>query len=603
MRPTRTRKAAMQEFEAVMAARFTPPSDDANVDEDVRPAPDKTPLGQLLIGQGRLTEEQLAEALLAKASNGIRFGEALVQTGAISPLDLAQALGAQLGFDVVDLAHEEVDSDVAGRLPEDLARRLCAIPVRMHGERVLVATADPAVDGLRQDLIDALEAPVRLLIAPSDQIQRAIDQTYRSQAEITDALRDFEERAKAQQRTVSTFDLAAALEADEDAPVVRVVNLILEQGARDRASDIHIEPQPDRVRIRLRTDGAMTEMMSLPASMATSLVSRIKVLSDMNIVERRKPQDGQMNFTIDGRELDIRVATSLTVHGEMCVMRLLDKSRALKQLSELGMPADTLERYRSLIRSPYGMVICAGPTGSGKTTTLYATLAEVNDDAIKVTTIEDPVEYVIPSINQIQINELAGVTFAGGLRAILRQDPDSILVGEIRDVETARIAVQAALTGHFVMSSLHATDASAALHRFLEMGIEPFVLTSSLLGVVGQRLVRRNCRHCTERYEPSAEELSFFGDYASYDASDVVHRRGAGCNFCSHTGYFERVGVYEVLKVTEEMRELVAGGAQHHDIRALAVEQGMRSLRDQAARLVADGTTTIAEVLRTVYVL
>jgi len=342
-------------------------------------------------------------------------------------------------------------------------------------------------------------------------------------------------------------------------------------------------------------------LMRLPAPMGPAVVSRVKVLADMNIVERRRPQDGQMQTTVGNRELDIRVATSSTVFGEMCVLRLLDKTRAFYKLSDLGMPADTYETYRDLIRSPYGMVVCAGPTGSGKTTTLYATLAAVNDAAIKVTTIEDPVEYVIPSINQMQINEQAGVTFASGLRAILRQDPDAILVGEIRDVETARIAVQAALTGHFVMSSLHATDASAALHRFLDMGIEPFLLASSLLGVVGQRLVRRNCPHCIESYRPSTEELAFFERCGGHP--DVEFRRGAGCNFCGRTGYFERVGVYEVLSVSDEIRELIVRGAAHTSIRTIAEQQGMRALREQSVRLVSEGLTTIAEVLRTVYVL
>ena len=384
--------------------------------------------------------------------------------------------------------------------------------------------------------------------------------------------------------------------------MVKVLNLILEQAVRDRASDVHIEPQDGALRVRVRTDGALHELMKLPASMGSPLVSRVKVLADMNIVERRRPQDGQLQVTVAGRDLDVRVATSSTVFGEMCVMRLLDKTRAFYKLSELGMPEDTYASYSELIRSPYGMVVCAGPTGSGKTTTLYATLAAVNDDAMKVTTIEDPVEYVIPTINQMQINEQAGVTFATGLRAILRQDPDSILVGEIRDVETARIAVQAALTGHFVMSSLHATDASSALHRFLDMGIEPFLLASSLLGVVGQRLVRRNCPHCVESYTPTVEEIAFF-ERCGGKIEDADFRRGAGCNFCGQTGYYERVGVYEVLSITDEIRELIVRGAAHTEIRALAEEQGMKSLREQAVRLVAEGLTTIAEVLRTVYVL
>ena len=458
------------------------------------------------------------------------------------------------------------------------------------------------MEALETRLIEALEAPVALVVAAEDEVEWALEHCYRSDADIDDALRDFEARAEERRRQHTETTEVSMIEVDENAPVVKVVNLILERAVRDRASDVHIEPGADSVRVRARTDGALHELLTLPASMATPLVSRIKVLSDMNIVERRRPQDGQMQIEIDGRELDVRVATSSTVFGEMCVLRLLDKSRALFALSQLGMPEDTNASYRDLIRSPYGMVVCAGPTGSGKTTTLYATLAEVNDAAIKVTTIEDPVEYVIPSISQIQINEQAGVTFASGLRAVLRQDPDSILVGEIRDVETARIAVQAALTGHFVMSSLHATDASAALHRFLDMGIEPFLLASSLLGVVGQRLVRRNCPHCVEAYVPTIEEMSFF-ERGGGEALTPEFRRGAGCNLCGGTGYYERVGVYEVLAVTEEVRELIVRGASHNDIRTVAQRQGMRPLRDQAIRLVAEGATTIAEVLRTVYVL
>ena len=309
-----------------------------------------------------------------------------------------------------------------------------------------------------------------------------------------------------------------------------------------------------------------------------------------------------MQVNVDGRDLDVRVATSSTVFGEMCVCGSSTSTRAFYKLSELGMPDDTYESYGELIRSPYGMVVCAGPTGSGKTTTLYATLAAVNDDAIKVTTIEDPVEYVIPSINQMQINEQAGVTFASGLRAILRQDPDSILVGEIRDVETARIAVQAALTGHFVMSSLHATDASAALHRFLDMGIEPFLLASSLLGVVGQRLVRRNCPHCVEPYAPTVEELSFF-ERGGGKIEDAEFTRGAGCNFCGAHRLLRTGRCVRGAPVTEELRELIVRGRGAHGDPRAGRSAGHATLRDQAIRLVAEGRTTIAEVLRTVYVL
>jgi type IV pilus assembly protein PilB len=598
------RRDALAEFESAIEARFATHKGDDASDESARAVATDgrgTPLGELLVAGAFVTEDQLHDALVAQSTSGLRLGEILVGDGALAGRDLTTALAAQHGLDVVDLAQRELSPDVAARLPEKDARALGAIPVSVHGERVEVAVADPLVADLQHRLIDALDAPVRLLLAPGDDITWAINHVYTSRAEISDALRDFEERAEERRRLVTDSELTT-VDVDENAPVVKVVNLILEQAVRDRASDVHIEPQQDRVRVRARTDGALHDLMSLPASMGSALVSRVKVLSDMNIVERRRPQDGQMQVNVAGRELDVRVATSSTVFGEMCVLRLLDKSRAFFKLADLGMPADTYETYRDLIRSPYGMVVCAGPTGSGKTTTLYATLAEVNDSAIKVTTIEDPVEYVIPNINQIQINEQAGVTFASGLRAILRQDPDSILVGEIRDVETARIAVQSALTGHFVMSSLHATDASAALHRFLDMGVEPFVLASSLLGVVGQRLVRRNCPHCVEPYLPATDELAFF-ERSGWVGEDASFRRGAGCNFCGRTGYFERIGVYEVLTTSDEMRDLIIRGAPHTEIRDVAQRQGMRTLRDQAMRLVAEGKTTIAEVLRTVYVL
>lgn len=383
---------------------------------------------------------------------------------------------------------------------------------------------------------------------------------------------------------------------------MRVVNLILEQAVRERASDIHIEPQEEQIRVRVRTDGALHETMTLPFSMGAPLLSRIKVLADMNIVERRRPQDGTFTSQVLGREIDVRVATSPTVFGEMCVMRLLDKTRAFHDLGRLGMLPETEQRYRDLIRSPFGLVVCAGPTGSGKTTTLYATLAAVNDDAIKVTTIEDPVEYVIPTINQMQIHEAGGLTFASGLRAVLRQDPDAILVGEIRDVETARIAVQAALTGHFVMSSIHATDASSAMHRFLDMGIEPFLLASALSGVVGQRLVRRNCPRCTTSYRPGVEEIAFVERVLGRVPDDARFMKGQGCNFCRETGFFDRVGVYEVLVMTDEMRELIVRSAQQSELRLVAKEQGMRSLSEQAAALALAGTTTVSEVLRSVMV-
>ena len=375
--------------------------------------------------------------------------------------------------------------------------------------------------------------------------------------------------------------------------------MMVTQALRDRASDVHIEPQDEILRIRFRIDGALHDALALPADMGPALISRIKILSGMNIVERRRSQDGQFSIEVDGRSLDVRVATTATIWGEKCVLRLLDKTRSLFKLHELGMPTDTAEMYSGIIRSPFGMVLCAGPTGSGKTTTLYATLSEINEPHRNIMTIEDPVEYVFPSINQIQTNEAAGLTFADGLKAILRQDPDVILVGEIRDVETARIAVQSALTGHFVLSSLHATDTAAALHRFLDMGIESFLIASSVVAIVAQRLMRRICPSCKAPYTPPAEELAFYENTGGTPKTRFY--AGKGCNFCAGTGYLDRIGVYELMRITPEIKRLIVGWATQEELRRLAVSQGMRTLRDDAIALVADDVTTISEVVRTIY--
>ena len=560
-----------------------------------------TPLGALLVGRGILSEDQLTEALTAQSSRGERLGDVLVEFGLISERELAGALAEQAGLETIDLSRTELDKDLQELLTEDLAWELRAIPVRREGNRVDVATADPLRPDLLARLLDAVRAPVRMLVATPAEIEQAIVNAYAPTAEISDALRQFEADSAARLRH-HPDEGQQRVYVDENAPVVKVVNLILEAAVRARASDVHIEPQQDRLRIRARTDGVLHEILTMPASMGPSLISRIKVMAEMNIIERRRSQDGQLEVVVAGRRLDVRVSTAATVLGEKCVLRLLDGSRAFIGLEQLGMIDDTYADFSGLIRSPFGMVICAGPTGSGKTTTLYATLSAINHDGVNIVTIEDPVEYLFPSINQIQTNEQAGVTFANGLRSILRQDPDAILVGEIRDVETARIAVQAALTGHFVMSSLHATDAPAALQRFMDMGLESFLIASSLLGVVGQRLIRRVCPHCVEPYTPTPEEMAFY-ESSGGDPDKPTFIHGAGCNFCGHSGYFERVGIYEVLRVTDAIRRAILDKASHEELRAIAVEQGMTTMRDQAVRLVTEDKTTVAEILRTVYVL
>jgi type IV pilus assembly protein PilB len=355
----------------------------------------------------------------------------------------------------------------------------------------------------------------------------------------------------------------------------------------------------DHIRVRFRIDGALVDTFTIPQAAHAALVSRYKIMGGMNIVERRRPQDGQFSMTVDGRDLDVRVSTLATVFGEKVVMRLLDKSKGALELKNLGMPPDTYDQWSKLIHAPFGMMICAGPTGAGKTTTLYATLKAINSGGKNVMTIEDPVEYVFPGINQIQTNEQAGLSFAMGLKAILRQDPDVILVGEVRDADTARIAVQSALTGHLVLSSLHGTDSVAALHRFLDMGIESFLIASSVVAVVGQRLLRRICDACKEPYTPGPEDLAVWEAEGCAPKDQFWH--GAGCTFCAGTGFRERIGVYELLRITPELRRLIVGWATQEELRRLAVSQGMRTMVQEALMLVDSDITTIDEVVRTLY--
>jgi type IV pilus assembly protein PilB len=512
-----------------------------------------------------------------------------------TPATPAPENSTPMSSEEVDLRTFAPEPAATALLSEATARELVAIPLSIRGESVMVAVADPSGATVAR-VREAVGRPVIVRLAPKADILLAIGNSYRALADIGSRVKAFEARDSLRKEAARTD----AVSASDDAPVVQVVQLIITQALRDRASDIHIEPHDERLRVRYRIDGALHDVADLPGSMGPAVVSRIKILGGMNIVERRRPQDGQISTEIEGRPVDIRVSTTAVVGGEKVVLRLLDKSRPLYRLQQLGMPEDMAAQYSALLRSPYGMVICAGPTGSGKTTTLYGSLGELNTPERNIMTIEDPVEYTFPSINQIQINEQAGVTFAGGLKSILRQDPDVILVGEVRDVETARIAVQSALTGHFVLSSLHATDAPSALHRLLDMGIETFLVASAVTTVLAQRLVRRVCSYCKEHYELTPQERAFLDSVSTGTRADGV--RGAGCNFCAHTGYLERIGVYEIMPVSEAIRELILDRAPHNEMRKTARYEGMRTLQQEAVRLVLAGVTNVAEVLRSIYV-
>jgi type IV pilus assembly protein PilB len=553
-------------------------------------------LADALLAEGLVSREALDRAHITLVPKGMRLGDVLVAEGLLSEVTLVEVLAKQFGLGVVDLNHEYPDPKDVGKLPEAMARELTAVIFRVEGGTTFVAVPNQLASSDGARVRSAVSGNVEFALAPSSRIRRTIDASYRATSQVHELAQAFES-IQLSRRGVAT-DVDAEI-ANDEAPVVQVITKILTQAVRDRASDVHIEPTQDKIRIRYRIDGALATVLELPYAMGPSLVSRVKVMAQMNIVERRRPQDGQFAIEVDGNDVDVRVATISTIWGEHCSMRVLEKSRAVMSLAELGMPRDTYESFRRFVRAPSGMVLCTGPTGSGKTTTLYAILSEVVEDSRNVMTIEDPVEYVLPSTNQIQTNDQAGLSFATGLRSILRQDPDVILVGEIRDVETARVAVQAALTGHAVLSSVHATDAVSALHRFLDMGIEAFLISSSVIAIVGQRLVRRICPSCKAEYTPSDEELAFFREYGS--PRKTTFYRGEGCNFCSGTGYHDRIGVFELLPITSEIKRLVAGWASQDELRAMAEKQGMRTIRQEAFELLNHDVTTIAEVIRSAY--
>jgi type IV pilus assembly protein PilB len=570
----------------------------ATAPADLTVMPGGRRLGEMLV-DARLVERGQVVAALADAQRDPTklIGQRLVEMNAVSERDIAWAVAQQYNVEAVDLRDVTPSRDATSLLDEATARSHVAIPLSTDPQGVIVAVALPTESTVRA-LREAIGRPLLIKVAARADIVRVLGNTYRALTGVSNQIRMFEQQHAARRESYRTEQAAAT----DDAPAVQIVQMIITQALRDRASDIHIEPQVERVRVRYRIDGALHDVLDLPPAMAPVVVSRVKILADMNIVERRRAQDGQISMTVEGREVDIRVSTTAVVEGEKVVLRLLDKTRNLLRLEQLGMPDDMVYNYSGLLRSPYGMVICAGPTGSGKTTTLYGSLAEINTPERNVMTIEDPVEYKIPSINQIQIHEQAGITFAGGLRSILRQDPDVILVGEIRDAETARIATQAALTGHFVLSSLHAVDAPSALHRLLDMGIEGFLVASSVSAILAQRLVRRICPHCYEPYQPPAEEMAMMQAIGGRMPARGFFR-GRGCNFCAQTGFLERIGVYEMMPVTDNIRDAILGRASHDEVRKVARAEGMRTLQEEAARLIETGVTTPAEVLRSIYVL
>ncbi|MDR7551048.1 MAG: type II secretion system ATPase GspE, partial [Armatimonadota bacterium] len=557
-------------------------------------------LGQVLLQLGIITQQQLSEALEIQARTGVRIGQILRDMGAISDQDLARGMAHQWGYPYMSLAEAKINPEVAKLVPHALAVRHKCIALDRRNGRLVVAIADPlnviAVDDVR--LITGAE--VDLVVATEEDITNALARVY----QLADNLIDRAIRESVTDYAVEFTDEDASVEQlralTEEAPVVKLVNLIIDEAIKQNASDIHVEPHRNGMWIRYRVDGVLRDVMNPPKHLKAALVSRMKIMAEMDIAERRRPQDGRIHLTADGRTIDLRVSTLPTMFGEKVVLRILDQSSALLGLSRLGFPSGVLQQWEAATSTPHGMVLVTGPTGSGKTTTLYATLSKLNTLDRNIVTVEDPVEYQIPRINQVQVNVKAGLTFASGLRSILRQDPDIVMVGEIRDRETAEIAVQAALTGHLVLSTLHTNDAAGAVTRMVDMGVEPFLISSSLIAVLAQRLARAICPRCKVAYTPPADALGRLG--ADAVDGNVVFYRGQGCDHCRGTGYRGRIGIFELLMITDPIRKLIVERASSTEIKAQAIREGMRTLREDAFEKVLSGVSTIDEILRVVYV-
>jgi type IV pilus assembly protein PilB len=566
-------------------------------------------IGEILITRGYITPEQLSSAI--DAQRGLptpeALGDTLVSMGYLSQRDKWRSLAEQWGVEFVDLESFPVDPDVVKLVGQEICRRYKAIPIsRSHG-RVVVAMREPndiyAIDALR--LIMGVD--VEPVLAEEEDILGAISRHYANDASTRDAvssmLKDIDlDNVEMAAKSDAGDDVSVEQlrELVEEAPIVRLANAIIGQAVSDGASDIHIEPSRDGLRARYRVDGILHEAMKLPKKAQSSLISRIKIMADMDIAEKRAPQDGRISLMIDGKQWDFRVSTLPSAFGEKVVMRILDKSAISIGLHRLGIMPKTLEQFENLIQRTYGIILVTGPTGSGKSTTLYSVLSKLNSTEKNILTIEDPVEYELPGLTQVGVNPKAGLTFAAGLRCMLRQDPNIIMVGEIRDGETALIAVEAALTGHLVLSTLHTNDAPGAIARLLDMEVEPFLISSAVVGVLAQRLVRQICPRCKVSYQPPMDAVRRLG-LSTETTQGVKFYRGRGCDHCKGTGYKGRTGIYELMAVNDEIRDFALQRASSHKIREAAIRNNMITLKSDATEKVLLGITTLEETLRVIY--
>lgn len=548
-------------------------------------------LGDILIDSGFLTATELAEALSVQKESGKRLGEVIVDMGLMAEFDVLRAISSQYNYPIIDLNNVEVDPKATELLTEKFCEENCIVPIGFDEGNLVVAIDDPLNIMIQDELQFRTGMPVVLMLATKTAIIDSIKVNYGKESAnraASDIEKDFGE---------DDLDSDANIEANiDDAPVVKLVNSMIDFAIRAGSSDIHIEPMEDRVRVRIRIDGVMQEIMSNPVSAKEAITTRIKILGGMNIAEKRIPQDGRIQTEINGQPIDMRVSILPTIHGEKTVIRILAKNDGNLNRKYLGISDHNNELINKIIQVPQGICLISGPTGSGKTTTLYTLLAEKNDPETNIITVEDPVEIKIPGLNQVQVNAKAGMTFASGLRSILRQDPDIILVGEIRDGETAEIAMRAAITGHLVFSTIHTNDAVSSINRLIDMGLEPYMVSSALVGVVSQRLVRRICTGCRKPYDPDEDEIAKL----KLSPGQKLYR-GEGCQDCNGTGYKGRIAIHEIVVMTKGMKTLLEKRASEEEMRQLAISEGTQMLADSAAALVLEGITTVDEMNRVAY--
>jgi type IV pilus assembly protein PilB len=557
-------------------------------------------LGDLLVSKGLLTNKQLEDALQEQKISGNKLGTSLVKLGFISEKNLVTFLSRHYGVPAIDLSEVQIDPDAIKMIPPDVVFKYQVIPIKRVGSTLRVAMSDPSNILAIDDIKFLSSCHVEVFVSTESTIKAGIDKFYDSSSSLAEIMgsMDSAENMELLEDT-DDVDVRELQQASEDAPVVKLVNLILNEAIKRGASDIHIEPYEKIFRVRFRIDGVLQEFMKPPMKLRAAIISRVKIMAKLDIAERRLPQDGRIKIKFGkDKEMDFRVSVLPTLFGEKVVMRLLDKSNLQLDMTKLGFEENPLKEFKEAIHKPFGMVLVTGPTGSGKTTTLYSALSELNQITENISTAEDPVEFNLMGINQVQMHEEIGLTFASCLRSFLRQDPDIIMVGEVRDFETAEISIKAALTGHLVLSTLHTNDAPSTINRLLNMGIEPFLVASSVNLVVAQRLLRRNCTVCRTPVQVSPQMLRTLG-VPEEEISTYVCFKGKGCDRCSGTGFKGRVALYEVLPIKEEIRELILQGASASEIKREGMRLGMKTLRQAALTKLNEGMTTVEEVMKT----